>query len=299
MQLADLDLLVDADRDDLLGEHVERVARDLRLLDLAVPHRARDDGGLEQVGPELREDAALRNGAELVAGAADALEPARDGLRRLDLDHEVDGAHVDAELERGGGDEARDPAGLQVLLDQDALLAREAAVVRPGELAPGELVEAQGEALGEPAVVDEDDRRAVLLDELEQLRVHRRPDRGDALLAAAERAARPRRGAGVRSRRSYRARAGPRPGRRPAGRAPCACPRRRARSAGRRRRSGRSPRAGAASPRARCAGPGGRRAAAAARPRAPGARPAWCRRRRAPRRGSASRGRAASRAPPR
>ena len=46
----------------------------------------------------------------------------------------------------------------------------------------GELVQPQREPLGEPAVVDEDDRRAVLLDELEDRRVDRRPDRADALL---------------------------------------------------------------------------------------------------------------------
>ena len=99
VQRRDLDLLVGHDRDDLLGEHVERVARDRRLLDRAVAHRARDDSALEQIGAELREDAALRDGAELVAGAADPLQPARDRLRALDLDDEVDGAHVDAELE--------------------------------------------------------------------------------------------------------------------------------------------------------------------------------------------------------
>jgi len=44
VQLADLDLLVGHDRHDLLREHVERVARDLRLLDLTSPHRAGDDG---------------------------------------------------------------------------------------------------------------------------------------------------------------------------------------------------------------------------------------------------------------
>ena len=38
--------------------------------------------------------------ADAVARAADALQAARDRLRRLDLHHEVDGAHVDAELER-------------------------------------------------------------------------------------------------------------------------------------------------------------------------------------------------------
>ena len=216
MQLADLDLLVGRDRDDLLREHVERVARDLRLLDLAAAHRARDDRRLEQVGAELREDAALRDGAELVAGAADPLQPARDRLRRLDLDHEVDGAHVDPELERRGGDEARDPAGLQVLLDEHALLAREAAVVRAGDLALGELVQAQREPLGEAAVVDEDDRRAVRLDEL-------RAARGTSTARSRRSRARvpasiscPSARTGARAPRSSRARAGPRPGRRPA-----------------------------------------------------------------------------------
>ena len=43
-----------------------------------------------------------------VAGAADALHAARDRRRRLDLDDEIDGAHVDAELERRGRDERRE-----------------------------------------------------------------------------------------------------------------------------------------------------------------------------------------------
>ena len=185
VQLGDLDLLVDRDRDDLLCEHIERVARDLRLLDLAVSHRAGDDGRFEQVGAELREDPPLRDGSELVPGPADPLEPAGDGLRRLDLDHEVDGAHVDPELERRGGDEARDPTCLEVFFDHDALLAREAAVMRTGDLALGELVEPEREPLGEPPVVDEEDRGAVRLDEREQLGIHRRPDRGDRMLGAA------------------------------------------------------------------------------------------------------------------
>ena len=299
VELGDLDLLVGHDRDDLLREDVERVARDLRLLDLAVPHRAGDDRRLEQVGAELREDPPLRDGVQLVAGPADALQPARDRLRRLDLDHEVDGAHVDPELERGRRDEAGDPAGLQILLDEDALLAGEAAVMGPGDLALGELVEAQREPLGEPAVVDEDDRRAVRLDELEELGIHRRPDRGDRVLRAAVGDLAFGRGAGERARRSSRARGDPRPGRRPAGRAPCASRRRRARSAGRPRRTARSPRAAAASPRARSAGSGARRAAGAARPRARDGRRASCRRPRAPRRGSASRRPGGSRGRPR
>ena len=117
-------------------------------------------------------------------GAADALQAARDRLRRLDLDHEVDRAHVDPELEARRRDEARDAPGLQILLDELALLAGERAVVRPRDLLLRELVQAQREPLGEPAVVDEDDRRAVLADEPQDLGIDRRPDRARAVLGA-------------------------------------------------------------------------------------------------------------------
>jgi hypothetical protein len=45
-----------------------------------------------------------------------------------------------------------------------------------GAVGVGELVESHRQALGGAAVVDEDDRRAVRADQLEQLRVDRRPD---------------------------------------------------------------------------------------------------------------------------
>ena len=53
-------------------------------------------------------------------------------------------------------------AGLELLLDRDALLAGDDAVVGADELLAGELVEALGEPLGEAAAVREDDRAAVL-----------------------------------------------------------------------------------------------------------------------------------------
>ena len=68
-----------------------------------------------------------------MAGAADPLEAARDRLRGLDLDDEVDGAHVDAELQRGGRHEAGELAGLEQLLDGQALLVSEGAVVGAGD----------------------------------------------------------------------------------------------------------------------------------------------------------------------
>ena len=177
VELVDGDLLVGTDRDDLLREDVERVPRDARLLDLPRPHRTRDDRRLEQVAAELREDPALRDRVQLVPGAADALQPACHRLRALDLDDEVDRAHVDAELERRGRDEARDLPRLQELLDDEPLLPRQRPVMRAGELLLGELVDPQREPLGEAAVVDEDDGGAVRTNELEDRRVDRRPDR--------------------------------------------------------------------------------------------------------------------------
>ncbi len=126
-QLVDRDRLIVAgrsrDRDDLLGEHVECVARDDGRLDSPLTHQPRDDGALQQVGAVLREDAALARVADVVPGAADALQPARHRLGRLDLEHEVDRAHVDAELETAGRDQARQRPGLELLLDERALLA--------------------------------------------------------------------------------------------------------------------------------------------------------------------------------
>jgi len=49
----------------------------------------------------------------------------------------------------------------------------------------GELVQTKRQPLGEASVVDEDDRRAVLLDESQDLGIDRRPDRLGSALGAA------------------------------------------------------------------------------------------------------------------
>ena len=116
--------------DELLGEHVERVAQVAGGLDAPVEHPPRDHRRLEQVAAVLGVDRAPARLADLVAGAPDPLQAAADGAGRLDLDHEVDGAHVDAQLEAARGDDAAQRAPLEVVLDDDALLAGERAVVR-------------------------------------------------------------------------------------------------------------------------------------------------------------------------
>ena len=55
------------DRDHLLGQHVERVARHHGGLDLAVAHALDHHGALQEVGAELGEDPALRHLAHAVA----------------------------------------------------------------------------------------------------------------------------------------------------------------------------------------------------------------------------------------
>ena len=75
-------------------------------LDLAGVHGARDGGAGDQVAAVLREDDGGADAADVMAGAADALHAAGDRGRRFDLHHEIDGAHVDAEFEGRGGDEA-------------------------------------------------------------------------------------------------------------------------------------------------------------------------------------------------
>ena len=176
VQLIDLQLLDRGHGDDLLAQHVERDARHARVLDLALEHAAGDRGRLHELAAEARVDAPARRRADGVAGAADALQAARHRARRRDLHHEVDGAHVDAELERRGGDDAGQRPGLERLLDLGAGLARERAVVCAGDGFVAELVEPQGQSLGHAPAVHEHDRGVVRMHQLEQLGVERGPE---------------------------------------------------------------------------------------------------------------------------
>ena len=158
-----------------------------RGLDLGLAHPSRHHRALEQVRAELGEDAPAADVADRVAGTADPLQAAGHRLGRLHLDDQVHRAHVDPQLEARGGHQAGQLAGLEHLLHHRALLARQRAVVRAGQLLAGHLVQAQGHPLGAAAVVDEHDRRLVLADELEQLGIDRRPDRAPRGLAAGQR----------------------------------------------------------------------------------------------------------------
>ena len=163
-------------RDDLLREDVERIARIARRFHLPVVHRARDGRARDEIAAELRKDDAFADRARLVPGAADPLQPAGDRRRRLDLDDEIDRAHVDAELERGRRDERLDASGLEQILDLAAGVAGQRAVMRPDQRLARQLVERAGQPLRQPPAVHEQQRGLVRANQLQQARVNRRPD---------------------------------------------------------------------------------------------------------------------------
>src|SRR5512144_2006531 len=99
-----------------------------------------------------------------MARAADALQERRNRARRPELANEVDVADVDAQFERRGRNERLELAGLEALLGLQAMLLREAAVVRGHRVLAEPLREMARRALGKPARVHEHERRAVRAD---------------------------------------------------------------------------------------------------------------------------------------
>ena len=90
-----------------------------------------------------------------MAGAANALQKARDRAGRAELADEVDVADIDAEFERGGGNQGLELAMLEPLLGIEPLLLGEAAMMRRHVLLSEQVGEVACHTLGQPARVDE------------------------------------------------------------------------------------------------------------------------------------------------
>jgi hypothetical protein len=147
---------------DLLGGDVEGQAGELHRVESAGPHGGQQGRALDELVAGEGEEAALRRPRPAVVGAAHPLEEGGDAAGRADLAHQLDGADVDAQLERSGGHEGPEVAGPQPGLDPVAALLGEAAVVGRHRLVAEALGQLVGQALGQPAGVDEDERGAVL-----------------------------------------------------------------------------------------------------------------------------------------
>ena len=152
--------------DDLLGEDVERRVGEGELVEVLLVDGAEDGGALDEFVAGGGEEAALGDGSTPVAGAADALQGDGDGAGRADLADEIDVADVDAEFERGGGDEDAALALFETALGFETEMTRERAVVGGDVVFAHALGETVGDALDEAAGVDEDESGAVLEGEL-------------------------------------------------------------------------------------------------------------------------------------
>ena len=80
-EISELPVVHRTHRHELLGEHVERVAREVRLLDQPLVHAVDDDRRFEQISSMLREDLADTRLADLMAGPTDALHARRHRTR--------------------------------------------------------------------------------------------------------------------------------------------------------------------------------------------------------------------------
>ena len=117
-------------RNRLLGQHVQRVLHERRLLDATLVHAFGRHGRVDDLGAGAREDGPRRAAAHLVVRAPDALQGAGHRRRGRHLQHEIDGSHVDAQFQRRGGHHARQLARFQLALHLQALLLRHRSVVR-------------------------------------------------------------------------------------------------------------------------------------------------------------------------
>ena len=161
-------LLDDACGHYLLRENVEGCVRDHQSVEIVLANGPHQCGALDKFIARSGEDARLGNGSTPMSGAARALQ--HDGNRtwRTQMADQVDGSNVDAEFERGGGDEHSQLAFLQFSLRFQPQFARHAAMVcgdrcfsravLAGAMRSARLMR---DPFGQPPRVDEHQRGAV------------------------------------------------------------------------------------------------------------------------------------------
>ena len=154
--------------DDLLRQDVERGLGDRNLVQVTARRGRQQRAPFHQVVAAEREQAALGRGSHGVAGAADALQKGHDRARRAELTHQVDGADVDPQLQRRGGDQGAQRSLLEPPLRVEARLLGQAAVVGGHRVRAQALAQLVRGALGHAPRVDEDQRGAVRGDQLAQ-----------------------------------------------------------------------------------------------------------------------------------
>src|SRR3989442_10771423 len=93
--------------------------------------------------------------------SANPLQQSRDRARRSNLNYEIDGANVDAELERSGGHQRTQLARLQTLFCRQSEFTSQTAMVRRYVLVAETFPEMSGYPLGHAPRIHEHQSRLV------------------------------------------------------------------------------------------------------------------------------------------
>src|SRR5215471_955960 len=110
-----------------------------------------------------------------MARAANPLQQYRKRSRRTDVTDDIDVPDIDAQLQRSGSDYDRQFSRLELFFYFEAALARKTAVVRSDLSLAQALRQLMRNPLHQPPRVNEYQGRAMSLDLLDNLVVHRRP----------------------------------------------------------------------------------------------------------------------------
>ena len=161
--------------DDLLCHNVQRRRRHDQCIQFTPAHAIEQGRAFDQFVAGGRENAALGHAADEMPGAAHALQEGSDAAWRSELADQVDITDIDAQLKRGGRHQHLQLAGLQPLLGIQSQLLGKRPVVGCDVLLAEQVGEVLGRAFGHAPGVDEDERGAMLFDQLRDALVHLLP----------------------------------------------------------------------------------------------------------------------------
>ena len=163
-------------RNDLLRDHIEGLCGDRQLIELASSHAVEQRRTFDELVAGEREQSAPGHAIDRVPRAPDTLQETGDRARRANLADQVDLADVDPELERSSRHQRLQGAALETLLRVKTLFPGETAVVRGYQVLAQALGKLSGHPLCQPTGIDEDQRRAMALDQPGQLVIDLLPD---------------------------------------------------------------------------------------------------------------------------
>ena len=162
--------------DHLLGEDVERFIRNLQAIQFAFADAAERGHTFDKLIAAERKQAAFGQPAAFVFRTPDALKERCDGSGRSQLTNQIYRADVDAQFQRGRGDQRFELPAFQTVLRVKPQPGRETAVMRGDLVLAESLGQMVRDAFGQASRVDKHQRRPVRLDQIRQTVIYLRPD---------------------------------------------------------------------------------------------------------------------------